>query len=50
MRAGAEQSAETSRAKLLTEKEDRQRMQRAARPTVTTPDAPLNRAVKLNRY
>lgn len=39
MRAGTEQSAETSRAELLMEKEDRQTMRRAARPTVTTADA-----------
>lgn len=47
MRAGTEQSAETSRAKLLMEKEGRQTMRRAARPTVTTPDAALNKAVEI---
>lgn len=50
MRAGIEQSAEASRAKLLMEKEDRQTMQRAARLTVTTLDTALNKAMKLNRY
>lgn len=47
MRGGTEQSAETSRAKLFMEKEGLQTMRRAARPTVTTPDAALNKAVEI---